>query len=64
LRVNAIRSRPGGAPTSSSEPAGFGGGAAYGAPASSPWVASSIAAESRTLRVMTCSIAQPCQASP
>ena len=61
--VKAIRSRPGSRPTSSRK-GRAGSGAAYGAPASGPAVASRIAALSRTERQTTCSTTAPCQISP
>src|SRR5687767_13870299 len=61
--VKAILSRPGEVLTSSRK-GRSGAGAQYGAPMSGPATASSIAALSRTLRVMQCSIAAPCQSSP
>jgi len=61
--VNATRSAPGGRSICFRN-ATSGSGAKYGAPASRPAIASSIAAESRTVRVSTCSATQPCQICP
>ena len=61
--VTAMRRRPGSRVTSSRNGRSC-GGQATGVPASSPAVASSMAAESRTLRVITCSCTKPRHASP
>src|SRR5690349_4167898 len=58
-----MRSRPGGVATSSRN-GRDGGAVTYGDPGSGAEIASSIAALSRTERVITCSIAAPSQSSP
>ena len=57
------RSRPTGAPTSSTSGRGS-GGAQYGSPGSGPLMASSSAAVSRTVRLTTPSMVAPAQDSP
>ena len=59
--VQAMRSLPGFAPTSSRYGAA-GGGATYGSPAPGPHVASSSAALSRTVRLTACSVEQTADA--
>ena len=63
LVVNAMRSLPGSAPTSSRKGRAC-GGAQYGSPRAAPAVASSRAALSRTERVSACSETSPLITSP
>src|SRR5258708_23057890 len=58
-----MRKRPGSRPTSSAN-GRFGGGATYGLDGSAPWIASSIAALSRTLMLTTWPQENPAQPSP
>src|ERR1700704_6720917 len=58
-----MRKRPGSQPTSSMK-GRSGGGAAYGLDGSGPWIASSIAALSRTLMLSTWPQEKPPQPSP
>src|SRR5258707_14200159 len=58
-----MRKRPGSRPTSSAN-GRFGGGATYGLDGSAPWIASSIAALSRTLMLSTWPQENPAQPSP
>src|SRR5437016_11320644 len=63
LSENAIRSRPGSAPTSSAKGRDA-GGAQYGSPIAGPEIASRRTALSRTERVTACSTARPFTTSP